>query len=131
MSQTKQKIPIKILLVEDDELTIKTLKFVLERERYEVSIARDGKEAVKMLDSPADLILLDLVIPQKSGFDVLEIIRQEKHIQTPVIIISNLGKSEDIERALKLGANGYIVKNEFPVEAILRKVKAALTSSPE
>jgi len=129
MNQNKNKTPKKILFVEDDEQTIKTVKFVLERERYEVSIARDGEAAVRMLDNPADLILLDLIIPQKNGFDILKVIRQEKGLKTPVIIFSNLAESINIERALKLGANDYIVKNEFPIQIIVNKIKSVLMLS--
>jgi len=130
MNQNKNEKPRKILFIEDDEQTIKTVKFILESENYEVSVAKDGEAAVRMLDNSADLILLDLVLPQKSGFDILKVIRQEKGLKIPVIILSNLAESMNIEKALKLGANDYIVKNEFPIQIIIDKIKSVLMPSP-
>lgn len=123
MDENQNKATAKIFFIEDDDLTIKTVKFVLEREGYEVLIARDGQEAIEMLDYPADLILLDLVLPQKNGFEVLKVIRQEKKLGTPVIVLSNLGKDKDVERALNLGANDYLIKNESSMETIVRKIR--------
>jgi CheY-like chemotaxis protein len=116
----------KILLVEDDYFIIKTIKFILEKEGYQVLVAQDGLEAIEQLENKPDLILLDLILPQKNGFEVLEIIRKEKKIETPVLAFSNLAKSYDIDRALELGANDYLVKSELPVETIVKKIKEFL-----
>ena len=126
MKQSENKTSNKIFLIEDDELTIKTVKFVLEREGYEVLIAKDGELAMNMLDKKVDLILLDLVMPLINGFELLKIIRQEKYIQTPVIVISNLSEAEDIKRAFELGATDYLVKNELSIKAIAEKIRATL-----
>ncbi len=126
MKQKENRIKAKILLIEDDELTVKTIKSTLEREGYYVSVAKDGDKAIEMIGEEADLILLDLVLPQQNGFEVLEIIRQEKRLKTPVIILSNLGKDEDIGRAMELGANDYLIKSDFSIQAIIRKIKTIL-----
>ncbi|HCI05258.1 MAG: Transcriptional regulatory protein CpxR [Parcubacteria group bacterium GW2011_GWC1_45_9] len=123
MNKRKKTI---ILLVEDDVMTVKTLVFALEREGYRVLVAKDGEEADKMLDIKADLILLDLVMPKKSGFEVLSIIRQEKRLQTPVIILSNLGKDEDIKKGIGLGADDYLVKSKYSIRSIVEKINSAL-----
>lgn len=126
MNQDKSKTATKILLIEDDEPTIKTIKFVLEREGYVVSIARDGEEALKMLDQEPDAILLDLVMPRRNGSEVLKIIRQEKCLKTPVIILSNLSKNDDVRRAMELGASDYLIKNELSIGVLVQKIKATL-----
>lgn len=126
MKQKENRIKAKILLIEDDELTVKTIKSTLEREGYYVSVAKDGDEAIEMIGEEVDLILLDLVMPQRSGFEVLKIIRQEKRLKTPVVILSNLGKDEDMRQALELGANDYLVKSDFSIQTIIRKIETIM-----
>jgi DNA-binding response OmpR family regulator len=101
----------KILLIEDDKPTVKVVKFMLEQEGYKVSVATDGEKAISALDNPADLILLDLLIPKVDGFKVLKTIRQEKKLRLPVVVFSNLSRQKDIERAAELGADDYLVKS--------------------
>jgi two-component system, OmpR family, response regulator VicR len=113
----------KILLIEDDKATIKVIKLILEQDGHEVIMATDGDEAIKALDKPANLIMLDLVLPKKDGFEVLREIRKEKKLKTPVVVFSNLSRQKDIELATKLGANDYLVKSEFSASRLRQKIK--------
>ena len=82
----------------------------------------------KIKDEKPDLILLDLLLPNIDGFEVLERVKADQSLGSiPVIIISNLGQKEDIERALKLGAVDYMVKAQFTPAEIIKRVKEALS----
>lgn len=122
----------KIILIEDDKFLMNALRVKLTEARFELSIAEDGEEAIKMLSSlQPDLILLDLILPKKDGFSVLEEIKQnEKLKKIPVIIISNLGQKEDIDRGIKLGAADYIVKADTSIQGIIEKINKFLPKSP-
>lgn len=116
----------KILLVEDDPFLSSLLKNRLEKEGLDVSLARDGEEALNFLISNIpDLILLDLILPKKSGFEVMDAIRSDPQIQsgeTPIIIISNLGQPEDVQRGQELGAVEYFIKAETSIEDLVKKI---------
>lgn len=117
-----------ILIVEDEEFLVRALKDNLTTEKYSVSVAMDG-EAVfdELKKKKPDLILLDLMLPKKNGFDVLKEVRQSPEWQLiPVIILSNLGEDSEIKRALDLGANDYFVKSQHPIQEIIEKVSEYL-----
>ncbi len=117
----------KILLVEDDIFLSSLLKNRLLKEGLEVSLAQDGEEAIKLLkDEKPNLILLDLILPKKSGFEVMEEIRSNPILQikeTPIVIISNLGQETDIERGEKLGAVEYFIKAKTSLDDLVKKIK--------
>jgi DNA-binding response OmpR family regulator len=116
-----------ILLVEDDPFLSSVLRLKLEKESFKVIRAADGDEALNFLIEQGikpDLILLDLIFPKKNGFEVLETIRQDPLLEKlPVIIISNLGQSSDIERGKALGVIDYFIKARLSVEELVNKVK--------
>jgi DNA-binding response OmpR family regulator len=113
----------KILLVEDDKFLSSILKTKLIQAGFEVIGAMDGEEAIKMFSQKPDLVLLDLILPKKSGFDVLESISQDPELEKiPVIIISNLGQNEDIERTKQLGAIEYYIKAKTPIDFLIKRV---------
>ena len=118
----------KILVVEDDKYLSGAYVTKLTKIGFDVRLAMNGVEALKMLDEfMPDLILLDLVMPRKDGFDTLTDIRANpkwKHI--PVIVASNLGQQDDIDRVMKLGAQDYVLKSEMTVDDFIRKVKMVL-----
>lgn len=116
----------KILLVEDDPFLSSLLKNRLQKEGLDVSLAKDGDEALEFLKgNKPDLILLDLILPKKSGFEVLEEIRQNPQFGKPsIIIVSNLGQPEDITRTLQLGAVEYFVKAKTSIDELIEKVKS-------
>lgn len=103
-----------ILVIEDTELLRRMYSDRLEADGYTVVAAANGLEGVAALRAHnPDLILLDLVMPQMSGLEFLEIAKADPRTQnTPVLILSNLGQDEDIQRAMGLGATDYLVKND-------------------
>lgn len=118
----------KVMIVEDDEHISKVYEIKFEKEGILASVARDGEEAVvKIKAEKPDVILIDLMLPKKDGFGVLEDIKKVPELaKIPVIIISNLGQKSDQDRALGLGANEYLVKVDYPIQEIIEKVKGYL-----
>ena len=123
----------KVLLVEDDPFLSSLLKNRLQKEGLEVNLAKDGEEALNSLKSAKpDLILLDLILPKKSGFEVMEEIRNDPQMQSqevPIIIISNLGQPEDISRGQALGAIEYFVKAKTSIDELVEKIKGFLAKA--
>ena len=118
----------KILLVEDDKFLGKMLAKMLESHNYEVVLAGNGREGLlKASNSNPNLILLDIMLPDIDGFDVLETIRQDEKIKKiPVIIISNLGQPEDMQQGKSLGAKDYLVKSDMSLDEVVAKVRKYL-----
>ena len=118
----------KVMIVEDDEHISKVYKVIFAGENITASFAVDGEEAViKIKDEKPDVILLDLMLPKKDGFSVLEDIKKIPSLaKIPVIVLSNLGKKTDQERALALGATEYLIKVDHPIQDIVEKVKGYL-----
>ena len=118
----------KILLVEDDKFLGKMLAKMLESHNYEVVLAGNGREGLlKASNSNPNLILLDIMLPDIDGFDVLETIRQDEKIKKiPVIIISNLGQPEDMQQGKSLGAKDYLVKSDMSLDEVVAKVRKHL-----
>jgi two-component system, OmpR family, alkaline phosphatase synthesis response regulator PhoP len=102
----------KILIIEDDPIIQKVYRDKLAIEGYDVDVASDGEEGMnKALNSNPDLVLLDLVLPKINGFYILSELRKNPRTQrTPIIILSNRGREDEIERGMKLGVDDYIVK---------------------
>ena len=123
----------KVLLVEDDPFLSSLLKNRLQKEGIEINLAKDGEEALNSLKSAKpDLILLDLILPKKSGFEVMEEIRNDPQMQSqevPIIIISNLGQPEDISRGQALGAIEYFVKAKTSIDELVEKIKGFLAKA--
>ncbi len=123
----------KVLLVEDDSFLREICSKKLAKEGFSVFEAVDGEQAVKNLEKiEPDIILLDVILPALDGFEVLSQIRSsknEKVKKTPVIMLSNLGKDDDIEKALKMGATDYMIKAHFTTEEIAVKVKKELDAA--
>lgn len=115
----------KVLLVEDDLSLLKIYSNKLKINDFEVSIATTGDEGLRkaQVDQP-NLILLDLILPGKDGFLVLEELKSSPSTdQIPVIILSNLGQQTDIERGKRLGAVDYLVKSDISLVDLVGKVK--------
>lgn len=115
----------KIVLIEDDEVLAEVLYSELAEAGFEVSPAFDGKEGLKQVrEKKPDLVLLDLILPEMHGFEVLEELKKSPDTEKiPVIILSLLGEDEDIKKGLKLGADDYIVKSSHAIAEIVEKVK--------
>jgi CheY-like chemotaxis protein len=114
----------KILIVEDEEVLINVLKKKLIREGYDISVAKNGVEGLtKMKKDRPDLILLDIIMPEKGGFEVMEEMAKDEDLKDiPVIIISNSGQPVEIEKAERLGADDWLIKTEFDPQEVLDKV---------
>lgn len=114
----------KILIAEDDKFISNVYRVKLTKAGFEVKIAGDGQEALKILQTfIPDLILLDLVMPIKDGFETLEVIKADERLKTiPVIVASDLGQKEDREKALKLGADGFFIKGDLALDTLIQKI---------
>jgi len=118
----------KILVAEDEPHMRIGLKDNLEFESYEVELAKDGKEALeKASASVFDLIILDVMMPEISGFDVCKLLRK-KEIDTPIIFLTAKGEEIDKVLGLELGADDYVIK-PFSLRELLARVKAVLRRS--
>lgn len=114
-----------VFIVEDDKFLSLVLKGRLEREGIKVFQAFDGKEALELLkNNIPNLILLDLIMPNMSGFEFLENLRQDPQYSTiPVIVISNLGQETDVQKAKTFGVIDYYVKVRTSIEDLIYRIK--------
>ena len=114
-----------ILIIEDDKFLSSLIKARLEKDGFSAPQAFDGDEGIKILKKEKpDLIVLDLIMPKVSGFDVLEAISLDPQLnKIPVVILSNLAQDSDIEKAKKLGATEYFVKVRLSVDDLANKVR--------
>jgi len=121
----------KILIIEDDKFLRELMARKLNQENFDVTEALDGEEGIeKVKETVPDLVLLDLILPGIDGFEVLSKIKEDPATASiPVIILSNLGQREDVERGLKLGAVDYLVKAHFTPNEIIEKVKNSLAKA--
>lgn len=118
----------KILLVEDDRFLSSLLKSRLEKDGdFEVALATSGDEALAELErTTPDLIILDIILPGKSGFEILEELRAKPGAQVPVIVMSNLGQEADVARGRELGAVEYFVKSNTPIDDLIAKIRGMI-----
>ncbi len=118
----------KILFIEDEPSLQKAISEVLTQEGFKVLSAPDGEEGLKSAKAEdPDLILLDLILPKKDGFEVLkELKADEKMKDIPVIVLTNLEGVGDVEKALTLGAKTYLIKANYELEDVLKLVKEHL-----
>lgn len=118
----------KILIIEDDIFLGDVLLQKLKSNGFAATLARDGASGLKAIrDIKPDLVLLDIILPQMNGYEVLEEQRKDETIRSiPVIVISNSGQPVEINRALALGVKDYLVKAQFDPEEVLEKVRIQL-----
>jgi len=117
-----------ILLVEDDPFLSDIYTTKLKKEGFSVDIALDGQECLKKLEkSTPDLVVLDVVLPKVDGWEVLSSIRkQEKFKDLKVVILSNLGQKDEVEKGLSLGATAYFIKAHYTPAEIVEEIKKIL-----
>lgn len=125
-----QKKP-KVLMIEEDHFLRKIYRNKFTLVGFEFLEATNGVEGLnKVISEKPDLILLDIILPLKNGFDVLIDIRSNKNTKDiPVIILSNLGQESDIKRGLSLGAQEYLVKTDINLSGVVKKVKEWLAKN--
>jgi len=118
----------KVLIVEDDEFLRSLNAKRLETEGFKVAVAVDGQNAIDLIPKEMpNLIFLDLLLPGVDGFEVLKTIKaDEKTKDIPVVVFSNLGQKEDIEKAHNLGAIDFLVKANFTLDDVVAKIKEIL-----
>jgi DNA-binding response OmpR family regulator len=118
----------KLLIIEDDLVLRDALEEFLISEGFEVSSAIDGEEGIqKISEQKPDLVLLDIVLPKKNGYEVLEEVKANKETANiPIVLLTNLGSAMDVEKALRLGATTYLVKADYKLDEVTQKIKEIL-----
>lgn len=125
MPKTEKKV---MLIVEDDEILLRALYLLFHKGDYTIASATDGDTALKMTQRlKPDVVLLDLLLPKMNGFDYLKFMKADANIaNTPVIVLSNLGDKESIDKAKALGALDYFIKSDTDLTTLDEKVKKLL-----
>jgi CheY-like chemotaxis protein len=119
---------VRVLFIEDDPAVAEMYKLKLELDGYTVTVAKDGEEGLQIAtETPPDIIFLDTRLPKMDGFAVLERLRSaERTREIPVIILSNYGERELVDRGLKLGALEYLIKSQTTPANLSRGVEGWL-----
>lgn len=121
----------KILLIEDNDYVRRMYENILSIEKYEVTLATSGEEGIQKakIEKP-DLILLDVIMPKLNGIQVLEMLKADPQTKDiPVVMLTIVGEEEVIEKCLKLGARGYLIKPTLDPDQILTEIKNYLQKS--
>lgn len=124
-----KKIRKKVLIAEDEKPMARAMELKLQHEGFGTHVVFDGEGALEaLMHGGYDVAILDLMMPKKDGFEVLQTLKQMQ-IKTPIIVASNLSQQEDIRRAKDLGAKDYFIKSDTPIATIIQYVKHALTAA--
>ena len=117
----------KILIVDDEPNIVMSLEYTFKKQGYEVFIARDGSEALEILESNIpDVIILDVMMPKVDGYQTIKVIKENKKLaDTKVVFLSAKNKASDIQQALNLGADKYILK-PFSLKKLVSEVSELL-----
>ena len=121
----------KILIADDEPNIVISLEYLMKREGYTVLVARDGQEALDTIarERP-DLVLLDVMMPKKSGFEVCQAVRASEDLQaTKILMLTAKGRDTDLAKGLALGANAYMTK-PFSTRELVQKVAEMLGKQP-
>lgn len=121
----------RILLVEDDLFTARAYRDGFERQGFSVDTTADHDEALrKVRETMPDIVLLDLILGQRSGFEVLEEMKRDEQLRAiPVIIMSSLGQESDIQKGKKLGAIDYLIKSDLSLKQVIERVRHYLPAA--
>lgn len=117
----------KILIADDEPNILISLEYLLKREGYDVSVARDGQEAIDaILRERPDLVLLDVMMPKKTGFEVCHEVRANESVKdTLILMLTAKGRETDLAKGLALGANAYMTK-PFSTRELVNRVRELL-----
>src|SRR3989344_6634895 len=116
---------MKILIIDDDKFLLNMYSVKFSEQGFEVETAADGEEALDKFDKGLrpDIYLVDILMPRLDGFQLIEKLQEKKAINaSAVVILSNLGQKEDIDRGLSLGVDGYIIKASATPSEVVAKV---------
>lgn len=121
----------KILIADDEPNILISLEFLMKREGYTVVLARDGQEALSVIAGERpDLVLLDVMMPIKTGFDVCHEVRANDALKdTLIVMLTAKGRDTDVAKGLALGANAYMTK-PFSTKELVQKVQELLAAAP-
>jgi DNA-binding response OmpR family regulator len=117
----------KILIADDEPNILISLEYLMQREGFAVSLARDGKEALDaILRDPPDLVLLDVMMPRKTGLEVCQAVRADPRLKgVRILMLTAKGRETDVAKGLALGANAYVTK-PFSTKDLVARVRALL-----
>ena len=129
METTDQKY---IFIIDDDPFITDMYLLRFKEDNFRIEVSRDGKEALQKIHKEIpDLVLLDIVMPVMDGFEVLKEIKSDSLLgSVKVVLLTNLGQKEDVERGMELGADGYIIKAHFTPSQVVAKVREILSMPP-
>jgi len=121
----------KILIIEDDPFLSEVYAAKFSQSGFVTEVAADGKKGMeKIKTEKPDLIILDIVLPKMDGFELLKKVKEDSTLkEIPVVLLTNLGQKNEVEKGLSLGADEYIIKAHFTPTAIVAKVKEILSHS--
>lgn len=118
----------KILIIEDDRYISKMYQLKLSLDGFDVQVAENGRIGLeKAHEFAPDIVLTDILMPEMDGFDVIKGMKADDALKgVPILIMSNLGQEDHIQKGLSLGALGYIVKSQFTPSKVVDKIKETL-----
>lgn len=117
----------RVLLIEDDPFLSEIYIAKFEEAGFEISVLNGVLDAERVRERKPDIVLLDIVMPRVDGFELLRLIKDDEEIKDiPVVILSNLGEQENVEKGIALGAVAYLVKAHYTPTEVVAKVKSVL-----
>lgn len=120
----------KILIIDDDEFLLDIYSIKFKEGGFDVEAVKSGKEAIsRAIEFKPDVVLIDLVMPNMDGFETIKLLKEKMGDSAKIIALSNLDQKENIDKALLLGADDYIIKAEFTPSQVLEKVKKICTKN--
>ena len=124
-------MPKRVLIADDEPNIVAALEFLLQRNGYEVHIARNGDEALRLIElHKPDLVLLDVMMPQRSGYDVCQRVREREDLRhLKIIMLSAKGREVEVNKGVSLGADLYITK-PFSTRELVAKINGLLGAGP-
>jgi two-component system, OmpR family, alkaline phosphatase synthesis response regulator PhoP len=125
---TVQYMKKKILLAEDNQFILRSFKHILSEQGYEVETVSDGTYVIAVVcEWKPDILLLDLILPNMNGFDILKELRSNKEYNSlPIIVATSLGQDEDKDKVMNLGATDYIIKSHITSKELVDKIVKVL-----
>lgn len=126
---TAEGSDLKVLIAEDDQFLANAYKLKLKKAGFEILVVSDGEEALEAMSSfKPDVVLLDLIMPNLDGFTFLSQVQKDDSMKNvPIIVASNLGQKEDIQKAKELGARDYVIKSDMSLEELIAKLERLVT----